>query len=699
MALCSACQAIEIPSLPPFTGFNQITSIGQPHRRFQDLRESALSCPLCSLIFSRFMEWATHQPRGAIAYGPDGNRSLHFMPQDKDTVLLVGLSRSGWNETEKLLYGFQALCGSLRSSYGLFADEGTAAALSNTVVGRLPRPIEQCDRPLEWLRTCLDTHSQCASYEKIVSDVISFPTRVLDVGDTNDSEVLRLVHGAGLVGRYVALSHCWGKNSVIKTTKASLDSFLKCIDPGSLTRTFCDAVMITRRLGVRYLWIDSLCILQDDNEEWEREAANMAQVYSQSLVTLAASAASDGSQGFLRTKPKYSPIEIGYPSRTSGAVHNVSVGYLFNRFQSLTKEPLSTRGWTLQERVLSPRTLHYGSDQLHWECRQTIKSEAGNPPYSPMFNQSEDESYYDGWLNKVSSDLIPVPQDHEETAYSEDENEDGIGYQDGWYKLVEAYTERELSYGDDKLPALSGLARAYAYRHKGTYVAGLWSQDLVFGLLWYAKTNQPLQRPVRYRAPSWSWASVDGPVNFFTINAGRIPEWLVEIEDLVYWTSLAGSDPFGKVTDGVLTVTGYLKEGEIKTVKMEVLEDIEIDGTLVGEGDSVQLLFDEISAIGTVTLDSVTPDGQTFCLLVAGSYLQGAVEVEKAVILLLSPTEKENEYRRVGFSGLYKTREFRPGKTLRPNSMTWTHPGENEGDQDSLVGWFDDAKRLMITIV
>lgn len=123
--------------------------------------------------------------------------------------------------------------------------------------------------------------------------------------------------------------------------------------------------MITRRLGVRYLWIDSLCILQDDNEDWEREAANMAQVYSQPLVTLAASAASDGSQGFLRAKPKYSPIEIGYPSGTLGAVHNVFVGYLFNRFQSLTKGPLSTRGWTLQERVLSPRTLHYGSDQLH----------------------------------------------------------------------------------------------------------------------------------------------------------------------------------------------------------------------------------------------------------------------------------------------------------------------------------------------
>jgi hypothetical protein len=552
---------------------------------------------------------------------------------------------------------------------------------------------------LKWLRTCLDTHSQCVSYEKIVKDEISFPTRVLDVGGTSDSKVLRLVRGAGLIGRYVALSHCWGKNTVIKTTKASLDSFLTCIDPGSLTRTFREAVMITRRLGVRYLWIDSLCIVQDDNDDWEREAANMAQVYSQSLVTLAASAASDGSQGFLRAKPEYPLMEVGFPSGSTRAVHDIAVCHPFNRFQSLAKEPLSTRAWTLQERVLSPRTLHYGSDQLHWECRQTIKSEAGNPPYYPRLNQSEDESYHDGWLNKVPSDLMPEPQGHGQIAYSEDENEDGIGYQDSWYGLVEAYTERELSYGDDKLPALSGLASAYEYRHKGTYVAGLWSQDLVFGLLWYAKTNQPLQRPVRYRAPSWSWASVDGPVNFFTISGGRIPEWLIEIEDLVYWTSLSGSDPFGKVTDGALTVTGYLKAGEIKTVKMEVLDDVEIEETPLGEGDAVQLLFDEISAIGTVTLDSITPDGEAFCLLVASSYLQGAVEVKSAVILLLSSTGKENEYSRIGFSGLYKAREFRPETTLRPSSTVWTNPGDNEEDQNSLVGWFDDAKRLTITIV
>src|ERR1700722_1984496 len=361
MALCSVCQEIEIPSLPPFTGFNQgrdaepYTPIGQPHHQFQALRESAPSCSVCALLFKWIMKTGTERPRGVIEYGPDGNRRLHSIPRDEDIVLLLGLSRNGWNETEKRLYGFQALCGMLRCNFGLFAVEGlnlpivnlsplhartksltgTASALTNTVVGRVPRSIEQCDRPLEWLRTCIDNHSQCASYEKIVRGEISFPTRVLDVGDSSDSQVLRLVQGAGLVGRYVALSHCWGKNPVIKTTKESLGSFSKCIDPRTLTRTFLDAVMITRRLGVRYPWIDSLCIVQDDNEDWDREAASMAQVYSQSLVTLAASAASDGSQGFLRTNSEHPLIEIGYPSGSSRAVHTIFVGLPFNRFQSL----------------------------------------------------------------------------------------------------------------------------------------------------------------------------------------------------------------------------------------------------------------------------------------------------------------------------------------------------------------------------
>ncbi len=130
LALCSACQAIDIPSLPTFTGFNRTQDaepsppIGQPHRRFQALRESALSCLLCSLLFKHLMQAATNARPGLIAYGPDLRPQLHSIPRDEDIVLLLGLSRSGWNDKEKRLYGLQACCGKLRSNFGLFASEG-----------------------------------------------------------------------------------------------------------------------------------------------------------------------------------------------------------------------------------------------------------------------------------------------------------------------------------------------------------------------------------------------------------------------------------------------------------------------------------------------------------------------------------------------------------------------------------------------
>ena len=109
--------------------------------------------------------------------------------------------------------------------------------------------------------------------------------------------------GSGLTGGYAALSHCWGISPIIKTTKASFDTFTKCIETEKLSRVFRDAVSVTRGLGLRYLWIDSLCIIQDDAGDWKAEAANMAQVYSRAFVTIAACAASDGSWGLFPKEP------------------------------------------------------------------------------------------------------------------------------------------------------------------------------------------------------------------------------------------------------------------------------------------------------------------------------------------------------------------------------------------------------------
>jgi uncharacterized protein (DUF2237 family) len=130
MALCSACQAIDISSLPTFTGFRQTEDsassmlIGQPHRQFQDLRESAPSCPLCALLLKRLLSAATYPPTALRPYGPDGKPLNDVTPQDDDPVLLRGLSRSGWNEKEKRFYGLHAFCGKLTCEFGLFAGEG-----------------------------------------------------------------------------------------------------------------------------------------------------------------------------------------------------------------------------------------------------------------------------------------------------------------------------------------------------------------------------------------------------------------------------------------------------------------------------------------------------------------------------------------------------------------------------------------------
>jgi len=171
--------------------------------------------------------------------------------------------------------------------------------------------------------------------------------------------------GTGRKDKYVALSHCWGSGRVgrvVRTTKKTFPDFTKAVDVARLNRTYQDAIMVTRRLGFRYLWIDSLCIIQDDKDDWEREAAQMAQVYSQAHLTIAASAASDGSQGLLRSEPGLPRLKLSVDSENNALNRGCSIGPNILRFRRLVVAPLNTRAWTLQERVLSPRIIHFAHD-------------------------------------------------------------------------------------------------------------------------------------------------------------------------------------------------------------------------------------------------------------------------------------------------------------------------------------------------
>lgn len=296
--------------------------------------------------------------------------------------------------------------------------------------------------------------------------------------------IIKLLHTDGACEKFIALSHCWGKAQLITTTSKTLSDRIQGIQLHDLPRTFQDAVTICKELGVSYLWIDSLCIIQDDEQDWLTEAAKMSEVYANSYCTIAATSARDSSEGCLGKRIFPTPIEVH--DKKSQLSFWVSDCGNFDR--DVNAEPLNTRAWVLQERILAPRTLHYTSHQLFWEC----------------FTLTEPE---DRSMNTVDRkhnflpDFAPGDKLLEEIPSS-------------WHYLIEEYSRLDMTYAKDKLVAISGLVNRLHTRIKGEYHFGLWSGEMHKGLCWMP-ANHKLKPPLQWRAPSWSWAAYDGNIQYY----------------------------------------------------------------------------------------------------------------------------------------------------------------------------------------
>ncbi|KAF4825353.1 Serine/threonine-protein kinase Nek7 [Colletotrichum tropicale] len=219
----------------------------------------------------------------------------------------------------------------------------------------------------QWIRVCDGEHNhQFDSHTKL-------PTRILDLG-TAEKPLLCLRDGVGLgVAPYVALSHCWGTGNRFITLKSNLEEHKKHIGLDLLPETFKDAVRITRALSYRFLWIDSLCIVQDDLEDWENEAASMEQVFSSANVTIAASSSPSSEEGFLSVKrDQTASVTVRTPSNGTGFICK-SIDTFHRDVESSV---LNNRGWVFQERALSRRTIHFTSSQVYWECGSGIHCES-----------------------------------------------------------------------------------------------------------------------------------------------------------------------------------------------------------------------------------------------------------------------------------------------------------------------------------
>jgi len=305
------------------------------------------------------------------------------------------------------------------------------------------------------------------------------PTRVINVGKAADDYVRLEVVKPNQNAAYMALAHCWGKIQLLRTLKANYVEHQKRIPLTKLTRTFRDAVEVTRQMGIQYLWIDSLCIVQDSKDDWEKEAVRMGNVSRFAALTITAAYSTDGNGGVLRAA--YNPARAAVKC-TPGAEKAVGHAYLTYRrrdFSKLQQMPLHTRAWVLQERILAPRTVHYADSQMLWECRTVRLCETGVPENAL---NSPGATVWDGRL-------------HFEKALHK--------FWWNWYDLLHDFTGRGITHGDNRLPALSGIAHVMEGVTKGGYVARLWKQHFPWGLLW-RKSCDWLEHPGHYRAPSWS---------------------------------------------------------------------------------------------------------------------------------------------------------------------------------------------------
>lgn len=316
---------------------------------------------------------------------------------------------------------------------------------------------------------------------------------MIDVGPSNGSQEPFIFISNGTTGQWLALSHCWGGHLSSTTTSLNLEPRTHELGLESLPPNFQDAIAITRTLGYRYLWIDALCILQDSQDDWVAHLSQMSYIYKNATLTIAADVAKDTGGGILLPRQRAShTISLPCGSDSKGVRGSIQIRAPLNAEPA---GPLQSRGWTLQEDILSPRTLLFSEDQLLWQCQTTRASEGDQEPTTTNGLQDYGlelhlkRSFFS--LEKPSKHYIPYTKSaHEKVMHQ-------------WYHIVNVYAKRSLTFEEDRLPALSGIAREIQKLTEFTYKAGIWLEDIHLGLLW--SSNGTGTRRVGTNAPSWTW--------------------------------------------------------------------------------------------------------------------------------------------------------------------------------------------------
>ncbi|KIW03232.1 uncharacterized protein PV09_05454 [Verruconis gallopava] len=508
--ICKTCQAIPL-------AYFQNEEVNQPYRAwptFADFADSASrGCHTCTLLYE-----AVREPfKTRLDDEPIYLESAKTRVNDERVVVLTVdpttiADRTNWNgflqkpnDNDPPNLQFLPIADvkyvrdardvpqdarHFKDLISLYAeDDGVFRYIRQALTNCLSNHSSTCDRVMFPLSGTASRRDNVVNIIHGHRGLVVAPTRLIYVGSENPKDVPRLVDGQECLrnGGYIVLSYCWGinpKTAPWHLKETTMKLFTSEIPLDILPQTLHDAIMWTRKLGERYIWIDGLCILQDSEEDWQREASRMASIYGSGTVTLVA--ASSSVYGGM--SDRRNPLRSSAASLCLRSGSEESTIYLLPNGQPRNTPrpaPTDSRGWCYQEDLLSSRLVKMTQNSVVWQC----VGDGSNPATRAQGLEQLRKHPPFRWYTL-------------------------------WYRLIERYSNKSLTNHTDKLLAFYGIACDKA---GSNYLAGFLKSDPWVSLLWCRDENQIRRRPGRryekYVAPSWSWASLDAPVLFYEANA------------------------------------------------------------------------------------------------------------------------------------------------------------------------------------
>ncbi|KAF5568927.1 heterokaryon incompatibility protein [Fusarium phyllophilum] len=487
-----------------------------------------------------------------------------------------------------------------------------------------PWQEEAIDKIRGWIDACETKHDHCPQQHST-----ALPKRVLKI--TNNDVSLYISQKEDVQTedqRYVALSYRWGNDLPLRLTKDTMDDFIRGHSISRLPETLQDAVRISRNLGFKFIWIDALCIVQDDENDWVEQSALMADIYRYSSLNLcAADSAGCGSGMVEMAAPHLMEIAAATTQSTDTGFRESVVlvgGPISTAVIDWDRCGLLSRGWVFQEGLCSPRGLYVSRRHgLWWDCGTMINT---IDSHESILTGDTDHAFDPRTERRTFLSLTQLPNDHSMAIRD---------FSFTWYDWMEEFTSKYLTRETDRLPAVAGMASYIASLSGMKYKAGLWEEDILRGLMWRRSSSGHSKR-VPGGAPTWSWASITGPVyydKFFTMRVdhrGKIDhraELDLDITDTAVEEEQA--DSFGNVRRGEIKASGVLKHAATMLLRTQWKPKWEFD-VQPAEPEA-----DVLEHCQVLRLARAYRDKQGTCPVV--------------YFLIVQETgQRENEYQRVG---------------------------------------------------